>query len=124
MPNCITVDYYCQGKKHRETGALFSLLKIGTFHSIVIPVEQVEGEILLHYTDNEINQILSSQNAVEREYSRHYNQNEEFFVQFDEEFSVPSFPVHHDVKIKKPDDPYLTILREFLQGAVPLEKLP
>ncbi|MEW5815664.1 MAG: hypothetical protein AB1798_09760 [Spirochaetota bacterium] len=83
-------------------------------------MEQILNEIRLYYTDTEINQLIRSQNESEIDYTRHYNQNEEFFLNLGKEFVVPSFPIHHDIKVKTPTQKYLLPLKNFLHELIPL----
>lgn len=50
-----------------------------------------------------------------RPFSRHFNQNEEFFIRLDEELEISSFPVHHDVRQERPGEAYARMLRPLCQ---------
>ncbi|HUZ18637.1 MAG TPA: hypothetical protein VMV68_09620 [Spirochaetia bacterium] len=64
------------------------------------------NEIRLYATDLEINQEIKSLPEVDGEYTVHYNQNEELFIQLSKEVLVPHFPIHHDVRTKRPSEGY------------------
>ena len=53
-------------------------------------------------------------------YTSKNNQNEEFFLQLNQDFFVPSFPIHHDVRVSEPTERYLENLKTFIAGVVPL----
>ena len=78
-------------------------------------MEKVLGEIPLYFTDPEINSELLSLNGSNGGYTRHFNQNEEFFLRVTRPVSVPSIPIHHDVRKKKPEAEYLTLLRDLVR---------
>ncbi len=61
-----------------------------------MPLQQ--DEIRINFTDREINSTLSKYSVSPSPISRHYNQNEDFFLKLNEDFFVPSFPIHHDVR--------------------------
>lgn len=73
-------------------------------------MEQVLGTIRLAYSDPEINQLLKSPVEAKENFTRHFNQSEEFFIKLPQEFTVPSFPIHHDVHKREPDKQYLQSL--------------
>ena len=79
-----------------------------------------QGEIRINYTNREINGMLSARASGPSTITRHYSQNEEFFVKIGDDFFVPSFPIHHDVTRQEPTKRYLEILKIFLSGVVPL----
>ena len=83
-------------------------------------MEDIQNVIPLNYTDREINQLIKSFSGSESKVSKHFNQNEEFFLKLDTEFFVPSFPIHHDVRLTEPTTRYLETLKIFLKGVVPL----
>ena len=82
-------------------------------------MEKVQNQIRLNYTDKEINELLRDQRNGETEYTRHYSQNEEFFLKLSSEFTVPSFPIHHDVRIKEPSKRYLSSIKKLFNSIVP-----
>lgn len=80
----------------------------------------IEHQIRLNYSDPEINALLKSADRSGEDLSRHFNQNEEFFLKLPTEFYVPSFPIHHDVRIPTPTLRYLETLKLVLNSVVPL----
>lgn len=85
-------------------------------------MEQVGGAIAVSFTDNAINQILQREVSDAPAYSRHFNQAEDFFLKTGIEFEVPSFPIHHDVRVKQPKQEYIETLKTIidrLQRLVP-----
>ncbi|RKX78594.1 MAG: hypothetical protein DRP87_05880 [Spirochaetes bacterium] len=85
-------------------------------------MEQIEGKIVINYTDNEINRIIQSisNSGQNVSFTRHFNQNEEFFIKLKSELKVPHLPIHHDVRMKQPSESYLKTLRKFLSELIPL----
>lgn len=83
-------------------------------------MEQVKGKIYLHYSDPDINAMIRSktEDGAVKPYTLHYNQNEDFFIRSDAEFVIPSIPVHHDVKLKRPEKGYLDMLRPLFEELV------
>jgi hypothetical protein len=77
-------------------------------------------EIHINYTDKEINNMLNADSGMSSSITRHFSQNEEFFIKLKESFFVPSFPIHHDVTVPTPTTRYLETLKVFLTGVVPL----
>ncbi len=85
-------------------------------------MEKIQGKISLNYTDPEINNAIRSQTeqGQKKPYTLHYNQNEDFFIRSENDFTVPSFPVHHDVKQNTPSNEYLDILRALMKELIQL----
>lgn len=81
---------------------------------------KLQDEIRINFTDGEINGMLSGRSSGISTVTRHFNQNEEFFLKLSEEFFVPSFPIHHDVTVPAPTKRYLETLKIFLSGVTPL----
>ncbi len=54
------------------------------------------------------------------DYSRHFTQGEDFFIELDRPFRVESMPIHHDVRVTKAQEPYRSALFKTLSGLVPL----
>lgn len=81
-------------------------------------VERVLGEIRMAYTDARVNAVLAScaERPAGAAYTRHFTQAEDFFIRLPEPFEVPSFPIHHDVRIGTPSTAYLDALVTFLDG--------
>lgn len=77
-------------------------------------------EIRIGYTDKHINKILADLPSGRPPVSRHFSQNEEFFFKLSGSFSVPSFPIHHDVRKPVPEKKYLKNLRSVIAGMASL----
>ena len=56
----------------------------------------------------------------ENTYSTLFSQSEDLFLKLKEEFTVPAFPVHHDVQQSVPDKAYLARIRSLLEQLLPL----
>ena len=78
------------------------------------------NEIAVSYTDPEINGLIKRSSAESMPVTRHYNQNEEFFLTLQDPFTVPSFPIHHNVQDSVPTNSYLESLKLFLGRVIPL----
>lgn len=74
-------------------------------------MEQVLGEIAVPFSDGELNRVLKSSAGAPVSFTRHYTQGEDFFIKIDTPIEVPSFSIHHDVRIKRPTEEYLELLR-------------
>ena len=74
-------------------------------------MEQISNEIRIGYSDPDINAILDKIGGKTHPFTRHFSQGEEFFLKLEEEFAVPHFPIHHDVRNPKPSEEYLGILK-------------
>ncbi|MFW6250556.1 MAG: hypothetical protein ACOC47_05565 [Alkalispirochaetaceae bacterium] len=74
-------------------------------------MEQVLGEIAVPFSDGQINRTLKESAGAPASFSRHYTQGEDFFIKIGTPYDVPSFPIHHDVRIRRPTDEYLTRIR-------------
>lgn len=83
-------------------------------------MEEVQGVISIHYTDAEINRMIKSIGDEHKTVTHHFNQNEEFFINLEETFTVPHFPIHHDIKQKQPTKEYIGTLRNFLKPLIPM----
>ena len=79
-------------------------------------------EIPVTSTDSAINELLKKSETMDErpEITRHYSQNEEPFLTLPTEFTVPRFPIHHDIEIEKPEKEYIEALRSLLEHLVPL----
>ncbi len=73
-------------------------------------MEQVSNEIRVRYTDAAVNAIIEGIGEDTRPLGRHFSQNEDFFLQLEGEYSVPHIPIHHDVRVPRPSQEYLSIL--------------
>lgn len=81
-------------------------------------MEKISNEIRLYYSDPEINEILKNTVGASSGYTRHFNQNEEFFINISPEIRFPHFPIHHDVRVTKPSEEYLAGLRALVKELV------
>jgi hypothetical protein len=82
-------------------------------------MEQILGRIELGSSDKAINDLLKSCEPNPTDYTRHYSQGEDFFLRLDRSVDVPHFPIHHDVRRRRPDPSYIEPLRELLAEIVP-----
>lgn len=83
-------------------------------------MEQITNEIKLSYTDKEINTRLENLDHKNSSFKRHFNQTEEFFLDLEEDFIIPSLPIHHDVRQPRPSPEYLKSLQQILEHILPL----
>jgi hypothetical protein len=83
-------------------------------------VEQITNEIRCAYTNIEINTLLEEISAPKSSCTRHYNQNEEFFLKIGGSYTVPHLPIHHDVRLSQPQPHYLAQLHAVLIQIIPL----
>ncbi len=75
--------------------------------------ERTAGQaIRVGYREPRVNALLRTIASDETAGSRHFNQNEEFFVELGGEYAVPSLPIHHDVREPQPDERYVALLCE------------
>jgi len=74
-------------------------------------VEQLTNEIIVGYSDPDINALIASIGDTSAGFTRHFNHGEDFFLKLENEFSVPHFPVHHDVRLAEPRVEYMRSLR-------------
>ncbi|MDR1626390.1 MAG: hypothetical protein LBT33_07595 [Spirochaetia bacterium] len=72
------------------------------------------GKIRIGYTDKHINKTLAALPEAPSPLSRHFSHNEEFFLKLSGSFSVPSFPIHHDVRKLVPGKKYIKNLRSLI----------
>ncbi len=77
-------------------------------------------KIELHYRDQEISAIIEKLGKGFSPVSTQYNQNEDFFLHLDDDFTVPSFPIHHEVTQCIPDKGYLVKIKQLLKQIIPL----
>lgn len=52
------------------------------------------------------------------EYSAHFSQTEEFFIQLEDEIQIPRLPIHHDVRKMRPDPEMEDALSEAIGTAI------
>lgn len=72
------------------------------------------------YIDKELNALLGNLSDTQPSYSMHFNHNEEFFLKLSESFDVPHLPIHHDVRLRKPDSGYIDGLKYVISQLVEL----
>ena len=77
-------------------------------------MEQISNEIRVGYSDPDINAILDEIGDRTHPYTRHFSQGEEFFLKLEGDFTVPHFPIHHDVRNPKPSAEYLGVLKKVM----------
>ncbi len=77
-------------------------------------MEQALNEIPINATDQRINDLVAGIRPGDAAYSKHFSQNEEFFLRLKSGFFVPSFPIHHDVSQKHPSKEYVEKLHGVL----------
>ncbi|SIP89654.1 hypothetical protein SAMN05920897_101181 [Alkalispirochaeta americana] len=65
--------------------------------------------------DETITELLQNPLPQEVSYTAHFNQAEEFFLKLDTAFQVPSFPIHHDVRLATPGREYQKAIQSLLQ---------
>lgn len=63
-------------------------------------------------SDEEINGRLSAPPDSPGRYTRHFSNEEQFFLKLPESFTVPSFPIHHDVRLPTPQAGYPELVRK------------
>ncbi|MFO7849152.1 MAG: hypothetical protein R6V67_04245 [Spirochaetia bacterium] len=80
------------------------------------------SEIPVTFTDRRINTLLKQEtdSGDAPAYSKHFTQNEEFFLSLSSDFTVPQFPIHHDIEKSRPEPQYIDSLRNLLEQVVPL----
>ena len=78
-------------------------------------MEKILNQIPVNYSDAELNSILRGLTGKNKPFSRHFNQNEEFFLKLDGEFTIPGLPVHHDVRKTRPSEQYLEGIRSVVR---------
>lgn len=75
------------------------------------------SEIRIHFADPGINALLRSiPESSPGGYSTHYNQSEDSFILLAEPYTVPSLPIHHDVRVPQPDASYRSTLMKVIEG--------
>ena len=75
-------------------------------------MEKLLDTINFKYSDPVIAEKLASIGNQTSDFSLHFNQNEDAFIESNRKFRIPSFPVHHNVNQVKPSDTYLDGLRK------------
>jgi hypothetical protein len=85
-------------------------------------VEQISNEIRVGYADPGLNETLAAIGSGTRAFSRHFNQFGDFFLLLGDEYTMPSLPIHHNVRQSQPEPDYLAHMREtiaFIAGLAP-----
>jgi hypothetical protein len=85
-------------------------------------MEQLSNYIRPGYSPPECGRIIDAAAAGpgNQAFELHFNQGEELFLRLSASFSVPSFPIHHDVREPRPSADYLRSLCRVLEAAVSL----
>lgn len=81
-------------------------------------MQEVTGEIRLGYSDPALNEIISVSPPQPVAFTRHFDQNEEFFIRLPSPVTVPALPIHHDVEEAHPDESYLASLRHLTRTLI------
>ncbi|NBF39225.1 MAG: hypothetical protein GVY14_02310 [Spirochaetes bacterium] len=81
-------------------------------------MEQATGEIRLGYSDPGMNEIIAVSPAEPIAFTRHFDQNEDFFLRLPSAIVVPSLPIHHDVRRSRPGEDYLSALRDLTRTLI------
>jgi len=63
----------------------------------------------------DIQDIIQKPSNREKKYTLHFNQNEEFFIQFSEPLTVSSLPIHHPFHRKEPTEAYRQGIRRVIE---------
>ncbi len=71
--------------------------------------------IKINYVNETINQIINDLHPGDKNFTRYFNHNEEFFIKLNSEFIVPSFKIHHDIFLNEPEREYLDNLISMTQ---------
>ncbi len=71
--------------------------------------------IVVGYREPCVNALLKGLASDQMPGSRHFNQNEEFFLELPAEYAVPSLPIHHDVRLPRPEGPYAASVCEVIE---------
>jgi len=83
-------------------------------------MEQILNKLQVHYTNNTINELIRNSGEKGQEYSLHYDHNENFYLQLQNSFEVPHFPIHHNFRESEPQEVYIQSLIRFLKNLIPL----
>jgi hypothetical protein len=83
-------------------------------------VEQTANEIRVGHASPLINDILAAIGEESRPFTRHFSQNEEFFLKLEGEYVVPHLPIHHDVRLPLPEQTYMTAVKGVIERVVQL----
>jgi hypothetical protein len=83
-------------------------------------VPQIAREIRIGWADPVLNGLLASLDAASRPCTRHFNQFGDPFLLLGQPYTVPSLPIHHDVRQAEPSAHYLAAVREAVGGIAAL----
>jgi hypothetical protein len=72
-------------------------------------------DYILGATDSRINQTLSESRSEGIAYTRHFSQDEDFFLRLEEPFTIPSFKIHHNIGQHTPEKEYTDSLLPFVE---------
>ncbi len=80
-------------------------------------MDELLNEIRVTYPDVEINTVLSEipEQAPGVSSAVRYNHSEELFLELGAEFTMPRFPIHHDIHSDVPSAPYAYALRNLVK---------
>jgi hypothetical protein len=81
-------------------------------------VQQLARKISIGWADPVLNATLASTDAAPRPFTRHFNQFGDPFLQLEAPYTVPSLPIHHDVRRTVPSAEYLAGMREAVADVV------
>ncbi len=81
-------------------------------------METTLNSIAINYTNKQIDNILAVEIRKDT-FTNHFNQNEEFFIKLDTDFTVPHFPIHHDSSKITPEKKYIDALEDLLKQIIP-----
>ena len=85
-------------------------------------MDSILNEIRVAFSDPAINEIAAGASPEARDalYELRFGQNEEYFLELPREIDIPHFPIHHDVRERKPSETYLLALRSTVAQLVRL----
>ena len=70
-------------------------------------------------SDEGINHSLPSVTELPGSYTRHFTNEEQFFLKFQRALTVPSFPIHHDIRNPRPQAGYPELVRSVVEQITP-----
>lgn len=81
---------------------------------------QLHPDFTYQFSDQEINEFLKNLPEDGVPYTRHFTQEEDFFVRLDQSVTIPKFNIHHDVKKIAPQSDYLSRIRLLIKSLATL----
>lgn len=83
-------------------------------------MDELLNEIRVAYADTEINAAITSipEDAHDVSFSVRYNHSEELFIEIDSSFTMPRFPIHHDIHTDVPSATYAYALKGLVQQLI------